>query len=129
MNLIPKNFFLDDIFDEFLTARENNSLKCDIYEKDGKCYIEMDAYGFRKEDVNIECDKGYLTVAISKNEEKNSEEKNYIRKERYSKEFKRSFYIGEVDTDELKAEFNEGILKISIPKKEEITNKKIIEIE
>ncbi len=130
MNLIPRNFFLDDIFEDFLPTRETNSLKCDIYEKDGKYFIEMDAHGFDKKDVKIEFDKGYLSIGISKNEEKNDETKTYIRKERYSREYKRSFYVGEVNSEDIKAEFDHGVLKISVPKEEEKEErKKIINIE
>jgi HSP20 family protein len=129
MNLIPRNFFLDDIFDDFLSSRETNNLKCDIYEKDNKYYIEMDTPGFGKEDLNIECDNGYLTISISKNDEKNDEGKNYIRRERYSREYKRSFYIGNVESENIKAEFKDGLLKIEIPKRDQETNKKKIVIE
>ncbi|MDD3392527.1 MAG: Hsp20 family protein [Bacilli bacterium] len=129
MNLIPKNFFLEDVFDDLMTARESNMLKCDIYEKDGNYYIEMDADGFKKEDLKIDYDKGYLIVAISKAEEVNDESKNYIRKERVSKKMQRSFYVGESDINNIKAELTNGLLKITIPKREELENKKTIEIE
>lgn len=129
MSLIPRNFFLDDIFNDFLTSRDTNPLKCDIYEQDGAYHIEMDAHGFKKEDINIECDKGYLTISISHSEEKNDEGKTYIRKERYSKEYHRSFYVGELDSDNIKASFDNGVLKISIPKKEEIETRKVINID
>lgn len=130
MNLIPKNFFLDDIFEDFLPTKETNSLKCDIYEKDGKYCIEMDAHDFDKKDVKIEFDKGCLSIGISKNEENNDETKTYIRKERYSREYKRSFYVGEISSEDIKAEFNHGVLKISIPKEEKKeARKKIINIE
>lgn len=129
MNLIPRNFFLDDIFDEFMPReREVNSLKCDIYEQDGKYFIEMDANGFDKKDTNIEYENGYITVSISRNDEKNDEGKNYIRKERYSREYKRSFYVGEQNIDDVNAEFDNGVLKISVPKEEKNTGKKIIDI-
>ncbi|MFA5602246.1 MAG: Hsp20/alpha crystallin family protein [Bacilli bacterium] len=129
MDLIPRNFFLEDVFDDFLTSRETNNLKCDIYEKNNKYYIEMDTPGFGKEDLNIECDNGYLTIIISKADEKNDEEKNYIRRERYTKEYKRSFYIGNVENENIKAEFKNGSLKIEIPKRDKENEKKIIEIE
>lgn len=129
MNLIPRGFFLDDVFEDFLTSRKSDSLKCDIYEQDGVYYIEMDADGFKKEDLNIDFDKGYLNISISKAEEVNDEGKNYIRKERYSKKLQRSFYVGESDINNIKAEFNNGTLKIAIPKREELETKKVIEIE
>ncbi len=128
MNLIPRNFFLDDVLEDFLPANRESNLKCDIYEKDGKYFIEMDAHGFDKNDLKIEFDNGNLSISISKNEEKKDETKTYIRKERYSREYKRSFYVGEVNPDEIVADFNHGVLKISVPKEEEKDTKKIIDI-
>lgn len=129
MNLIPRKYYLDDIFDNFLTVPEESKLKCDIYEKDGDYHIEMDIPGFDKKDINIECDKGYLTVTAVKNEEDNDENKNYIRRERSYGKYQRSFYIGEVDSENVKAEFKHGMLKIVVPKQKEVETKKRIEIE
>lgn len=129
MNLIPRNFFLDDLFDDFLTSRDTNNLKCDIYEKDGKYHLEMDAIGFNKDDMNISYDNGYLTVELSKNEEKEDKKKNYIRRERYQRDYKRTFYVGDANSEEIKANFVDGVLKVTIPKKEQIESKKKIEIE
>jgi len=128
MNLIPRNFFLDDVFDDFFTAKDEPNLKCDIYEKNGEYHIEMDAPGIKKEDLNIDVDKGYLTITASKKEEVNDEGKTYIRKERYSREYKRSFYIGDINEDEIKATLKDGSLEIHVPKKEEVKTKKTIEI-
>ena len=126
MNLIPRKFYLDDVFDDFESP---NNMKCDIYEKDGDYHIEMDIPGFDKKDINIECDKGYLTVTAVKNEEDNDENKNYIRRERSYGKYQRSFYIGEVDSENVKAEFKHGMLKIVVPKQKEAETKKRIEIE
>ena len=130
MNLIPRsnNFFLEDVFSDFL-SRDTNNFKCDIYEKEGKYFIEMDTPGFSRKDINIECDRGYLTVSVSKNSEMNEEEKNYIRRERSTKEFSRSFYVGDVDAESIKANFSNGILIIQVPKEEKIDTKRIIQIE
>ena len=63
MKLIPRDdFFLDDVFSDFLSSKDTNSFKCDIYEKEGKYFIELDTPGCSKEDTSIECDNGYLTV-------------------------------------------------------------------
>lgn len=124
MNLIPRNFYLNDVFDNFLTKDESN-MKCDIYEKDGNYNIEMDIPGFEKKDINIECKNGYLTITASKNEESKEEKKHYIRKERFSGSYSREFYLGDVNEDEIKASFKEGILNIVVPKKEIKENRKI----
>ena len=125
MNLIPRsnNFFLEDVFSDFL-SRDTNNFKCDIYEKEGKYFIEMDTPGFSRKDINIECDRGYLTVSVSKNSEMNEEEKNYIRRERSTRQISRSFYVGDVDTESIKASFNNGVLVIEVPKEEKIDSKR-----
>lgn len=130
MNLIPKNFFFDDNFDRFsLSTPKRNDMRCDIYEKDGNYHIEMDIPGFNKEDVKIEINEGHLTIKASKSSEDNEENKNYIRRERSTQEYSRSFYMGDVDEDNIKAEFIDGVLKITALKKEKVETKKIIEIE
>ena len=124
MKLIPRgeSFFLDDVFSDFLNSKDTNSMKCDIYEKDGKYYIEMDTPGFAKEDTTIECDNGYLTVKVSKKEENSDEGKNYIRRERSYGSVSRGFYINNVDKNLIKAKFDNGVLSIELPKKEISSN-------
>ncbi len=62
-------------FDNFLSDPEESNMKCDIYEKDGDYHIEMDVPGFKKEDIKIECDKGYLTITAEKHSEDKEEDK------------------------------------------------------
>ena len=128
MDLIPRNYFLDDFFDDFVSTKGNDMMKCDIYEKDGLYNIEMDVPGFDKKDITIECKDGYLTVSAKKESDEKTEDKNYIRKERKYGSFSRSFSIGELDVDKIQAKFNNGTLCISIPKEEKQDNKKVIEI-
>ena len=127
MNLIPRKFYLDDIFDD-LAVSKNDNMKCDIYELGDDYHIEMDIPGFDKKDISIETKNGYLTVIAEKNSEDSEEEKNYIRRERSYGKYERSFYLGELDSDNVKAEFKDGMLKITVPKKDEAENKKVIEI-
>ena len=128
--LIPRRFYLDDIFDDFMPSRRNDNMKCDIYEKDGNYHIEMDIPGFKKEDISIEVDDGYLTIEAEKNIENNeeNEDRNYIRRERSYNSYKRSFYLGDLDQDSIEAKFNDGMLNITVPKKELTSNKKKIDI-
>ncbi|MGYP001088174141 len=127
MNIIPKSFYLDDIFDNFDSTR-NNNMKCDIYEKDGDYHIEIDIPGFDKKDIKVECDNGYLTVTAKKDEEVEDKTKNYIRRERSYGKYQRSFYIGDMDSNEIRAKFKHGMLKIIVPKVETKETKKHIEI-
>ena len=126
MDLIPRKFYLDDIFDNFATTK--NDMKCDIYEKEGNYHIEMDIPGYNKNDITIEAKDGYLTITAEKKEEENIEEKNYIKRERIYGKYQRSFYLGDLDTDNVEASFTDGTLKVVVPKKEITENKKVIEI-
>ena len=123
--MLPSEVF----FNNFLDSMDNDKkMQCDIYEKDNNINIEMDIPGFNKEDINIEINKGNLVVTAEKNEEEN-EDKKYLRRERkfYGK-YQRSFYLGDIDEENIAASFENGILKISIPKKTEEETKKLIEI-
>lgn len=128
MDLIPRKFYLDDFFDDFFPEKTVNSMRCDIYEKDNNYHVVMDIPGFDKEDVNIECDNDYLTISASKSASKDEEKKHYIRRERSYGEYKRKFYVGDMDTDNIKAEFKNGTLNLVIPKKVPTSTKKKIEI-
>jgi len=127
MNLIPRKFYLDDIFDDFVSSK-NDNMKCDIYELDGDYHVEMDIPGFEKNDISIETKDGYLIVSAVKETNNDESDKNYIRRERSYGKYERSFYLGELDNEKIEAEFKNGMLKITVPKKEEINNKKVIEI-
>ena len=126
MKLIPRNYFLDDVFEDFNS--NNNSMKCDVYEKDGAYNIEVDVPGFKKEDINIDVDNGYLTVKASKHFDETEKTKNYICRERRYGKFERSFYLGDLKTDDVEASFENGTLKIRVPKIDESKDKKRIEI-
>ena len=104
-------------------------MRCDVYEENNSYIFEMDAPGYQKEDIKIECDKGYLTITLEHSSEDESNVKNYIRKERVYGKNVRQFYIGEVDEDEITASFKDGILKVVVPKKQIVDTKKTISIE
>lgn len=126
MTLLPKRFYFDDLFDDVINTKKD--MRCDIYEKEGTYFIEMDMPGFDKNDIQIEIKNDYLTITAEKKEEEKDESKNYICKERNYGKYERSLYVGDIEADNIKAEFKNGILKIAVPKKEEVENKKIIEI-
>jgi len=123
MNLVPKRIFFDDLLDDFLPSVKENNMKCDIYEKEGNYFIEMDLPGYNKKDITIDVDNEYLTITASKEEHEDEKNKNYISKT------SRSFYIGGATEENVKAEFKDGILKVVVPKIEEKNTKKTIEIE
>ncbi len=129
--LLPSLFRNDDFdnfFDMPFTGRENPGLmKTDIVEKDKGFELMIDMPGVKKENVKAELNDGYLTVSV--NNEHASDEKDkegrYIRRERYFGSYSRSFYVGkDITQEDIKAKFENGVLKLDIPKKEELPETK-----
>ena len=134
MMMIPRRRdfdLLDDMFGGvFFNEGESKLMKTDIKEKKDEYVIDIDLPGYEKEGIKLNIQDGYLTV---NKEEKDEEKGKFVRKERYSGECSRSFYVGEnVTENEIKAKFKNGTLTIEIPKKEEkkeLPEKKYIPIE
>lgn len=138
MMMIPRRHdfdLLDDVFgDAFFNERASKLMKTDIKEKEDKYVIDIDLPGYEKEGIELNIQDGYLTVHATVNKNEKDEEKGkFVRKERFSGECTRSFYVGEnVTEDEIKAKFRNGTLTIEVPKKEEkkeIAERKCIPIE
>ena len=137
------NDFFDDLdrdfFDEPMPVRRVNGhsslMRTDITKKNGNYELAVELPGYKKDDVSLELENGYLNISAKHNESK--EEKNdkgaVIRSERYAGNMARSFYVGDdVKEEDVKAKFEDGILKVTIPDKEnakEIPAKKTIMIE
>ena len=110
-------------------------MRTDIKETDGGYELVIDMPGFKKDDVQAELKDGYLTITAqtqSESEDKD-EEGTYVRKERFSGKCSRTFYVGDdIEEDDIKAKFEDGTLKIDVPKKQEqpkLEEKKTIAIE
>ncbi len=109
-------------------------MKTDVKEADGVYEVDMELPGYKKEDVSAKLEKGYLTITASKNAENDTKDDDgkYIRRERYSGQCSRTFYVGEnVRQEDIHAKFEDGILKLTVPKTEpaKIEEQKYISIE
>ena len=145
-SIFGENLFDDDwmnfAFDRDFWGRKNplygknakNIMKTDIREHDEGYELDVDLPGFKKDEISVELDDGYLTISAAKGLDKDEQDKKgkYIRRERYAGAMQRSFYVGDAVTEEdIKAKFEDGILKLSIPKKDAkaVETKKSIAIE
>lgn len=135
-SIFRTNSLIDDLFDddwfndkEFRNMekklyghRAKNVMNTDVKETEDGYELEMDLPGFRKEEVSVELNDGYITIRAAKGLDEDEKEKKtgkYIRRERYSGACERSFYVGEeVTQQDIKASFKHGILRLDIPKKE-----------
>jgi len=133
------SLFNDNLFDDFMNfdfprfpsmgnaerklygKNASGFMKTDVRELEDHYEVDIDLPGFKKEEITLELDNGNLTVNAAKNvnEEEKSEEGKVIRQERYMGAMQRSFYVGEFITEEdVKARFEDGVLKLNVPKKE-----------
>lgn len=130
----PRFRDVDDVDQKLYGKHANRVMKTDVHEQDDHYDVDIDLPGFKKDEIKIELDNGYLTVNASKGldkEEKNDKGK-LIRQERYSGSMQRSFYVGENVTEEdIKARFEDGVLMLTVPKKDapKLPEKKTICIE
>ncbi len=135
---------VDDFFDDFnffrparpaMRTERTKLMRTDIRETDTGYELDVELPGYKKEDLNLELTNGYLNISAEKNTSKEEKDKNgrVVRQERYTGSMKRSFYVGEEITEEdIKAKFEDGILKLQVPKKEieeKVPEKKTIAIE
>ncbi len=146
--MLMPSIFGENLFDEFFNdftrpskslmsyhTPTSNVMRTDIKETADGFELDIDLPGFKKSDVQAELKEGYLTISASSSKDDGEKDKDgrYIRRERYYGSCSRSFYVGDAVTQEdIKARFEDGILKVSVPKKEakpEVEESKYISIE
>ena len=153
MMYLPSIFgdnLMDDFFDDFdssffrpakpgkrpgLRMERADLMKTDIRETDTGYELDVELPGYKKEDLNLELTDGYLSISAEKDttDEEKDKDGRLIRRERYVGSMRRSFFVGKDITEEdIKAKFEDGILKLAVPKKEveeKVPEKKTIMIE
>ena len=128
-SIFGENLF-DDFFDGFdmvpmwggrnplYGKHARNMMKTDVRETDSTYEVDVDLPGFQKDEIHLELRDGYLTISASKGLDKDQEDQKgrYIRQERYAGALSRSFYVGDVEPDQVSAKYEGGVLRISLPK-------------
>lgn len=143
--LVPRsnrifNDLMTDPFDNFFgtmavpsVKTTPNLMRTDIRETETGFELTIDLPGFDKEGVQAELKDGYLTVTAETKQETEDKKGTYVRQERFSGKCSRTFYVGDdIEEDDIKAKFEDGVLKIAVPKKQEqpkLEEKKTISIE
>ena len=150
--MLMPSIFSDNWFDDFMDfpfyndrdmkkaekklygRRGRNMMKTDVKETDSTYELDIELPGFKKENIYAKLDDGYLTIeaATDTNNDEKDDNGKYIRKERYSGRCSRSFYVGKnVKQEDIQAKFEDGILKLTVPKEEpeKVEQQKYISIE
>ena len=141
-SILGENLFNDDWMDfsfpdidkKLYGKHAKNVMKTDIREMDDSYEVVIDLPGFKKDEIEVQLENGYLTITAAKGLDKDETDKQgkYLRQERYAGSMSRSFYVGEDITEEdIHGKFENGILKLDIPKVEakKVEQKKHIAIE
>jgi len=136
MKLVPyrRNFLADGFFSDFFGEGVQNAAKptlmADVRQTDDSYIVEAEVTGAAKEDVSLVCEKGVLTITVSKDEEKTEEKEGYIRRERYTGSSSRRFAFEDVREEDISAKMENGVLTVTLPKNKETIQKQIdIEVE
>ena len=124
--MLMPSIFGEDLFDDWMrfplgSYNESSLMKTDIRDNDGHYELDVDMPGFSKEDIKVELKDGYLTISASTKKDNDEKDENgkYIRRERYMGSCSRSFQVGDsVKQEDIKAKFENGILKLTVPKEE-----------
>ena len=129
-SIFSENLF-DDFFDDnfmrlpiwggrnpLYGKHAKNLMKTDVREMENTYEVDIDLPGFKKDEIQVDLKDGYLTVRAAKGLDKDEKDKagKYIRQERYAGACSRSFYVGEVESSDVSAKYEDGILRISLPK-------------
>lgn len=125
---------IEDVDKKLYGKRVSHMMRTDVHEHDDGYELDMDLPGFKKDEITLSLEEGNLTITAAKGLDKDEKDKKgkLIRQERYAGTMQRSFYIGKnVPEEEIKAKFEDGVLKLFIPKAEEkkLSEKKTIMIE
>ena len=130
--MLMPSIFGERLFDNFMDdfnfpiwnekdATSAHTMKTDVKETENGYELDIDLPGFKKEDINAQLKNGYLTInaTTNTNNEQKDENGKYLRRERFYGSMSRSFYVGEAVTEnDIHAKFSDGILRLTVPKKQ-----------
>ena len=129
------SIFGENLFDDFFTdpfsiipsgrdvlygKHGKNLMKTDVRETDNSYELDVDLPGFKKDEISLDIKDGYLTIAAQKGVDKDEQDKKgrVLRQERYAGACSRSFYVGNVKPEDVKAKYEDGVLSVIVPKED-----------
>ena len=119
-------FDIENIFEGFFNDRffptlykNSSQIKVDVKENENEYVLEAELPGIKKEDLNLQIDDDRLTISVQKNEQTEEEKDNYIRRERSYSSMTRSFSIANVDSENVNAKYENGVLFVTLPKRQQ----------
>ena len=128
------NFGFPEVDKALYGKHAAHEMKTDVRETDSGYEVDIDLPGFKKDEIDVQLDNGYLSISAAKGLDKEEKDKKdkYIRRERYAGSMSRTFYVGEsVTENDIHAKYENGILTLDVPKEEakKVPEKRYISIE
>lgn len=123
---------MDDFFADswpFRRGFAGNSFKLDVQEDVKNYFVAAELPGVNKDEISVTMNEGTLQISVTRDENIEDENKSYVHRERRYSSMHRSIYLGDADTSGLKAKLDNGVLSLTIPKKEKVDSSVKIEIE
>lgn len=123
---------LDDFFAEGVPFRRNlaaDTFKVDLSEDDKNYFIEAELPGVEKDEISVSIEEGRLQISVTRGENTEKKDKNYIHRERRYSSMQRSIYLADADNENIKARLDNGVLNITVPKKGKQENMTAVTIE
>ena len=128
-NMLPETRFFDEFMRPFFGSMQQDSMRVDVKDEGDHYLLEAEIPGAKRDDVHVSVDDGVLTISAECNSEKKDakDDKRYVINERRYGSVERSFSVDNIAEDQISAEFTDGVLKLTMPKKtpEEKTPRKI----
>lgn len=115
-NQLMQDFFDDDFMASF--GEMGTGFRVDLRETKNEYIVEADLPGVKKGDITLRYENNYLTISAKRDETQEAKEENYVRRERRYGQFQRSIYVSNVIDDKIDAKFNDGVLTITLPKRD-----------
>ena len=124
--MLPSIF--DDVFGDVF-EKNNEAMKTDVRLVGDNYLLDVALPGYDKEDIKLELERGYLTICAEHKKKETTKDEKYIRRESFYGKCSRTFYVGDnVNEEDIKANYKNGILSVTVPKTSKVDNKKVIEI-
>ncbi len=119
----PGNF-LENFFNNSFMAGFNTSMRSDIKENEHEYIVEVEMPGYSKENIDVECQDGHLTITAANSQENGEERTNYVRQERQYGRISRSYRLDGIDEEKITAAYRNGVLILTLPKSDDSHDKK-----
>lgn len=125
------NDMMDSFFRTGFSKLSESAFKLDVEKAENAYIVRADIPGIKKDEVSLDVENDCLTITVRhcQDHEEKDEEKHYLHRERSEMNASRQIYLEGVDENAIKAQMEDGVLTVTLPFEQEVSNKKVIDID